>query len=79
MTKGITNGKRIISILSLTALSAAVGCGGDGSYVVDAEASSKAAMEQYDKNGDAQLDETELKASPALLSALLAFDESKDK
>ena len=62
------------------ALSAAVGCGsGVKEYLVDHEAASAAAIEQYDKNGDGLLDETELKACPALLLELRAYDESDDK
>lgn len=49
------------------------------SYIVDPEVSSAAAIEQYDKNGDSLLDESELKACPALAGALRAYDESKDK
>ena len=36
--------------------------------MVDPVVASKAAMEQYDKNGDGLLDQTELKACPALLA-----------
>jgi hypothetical protein len=71
-------GKSIIGLLILATLSTAVGCGDRMVYVVDPEESSQAAIEQYDKNGDALLDETELKECPALLSALRAFDDSKD-
>jgi hypothetical protein len=42
-------------------------------------AASKAAMEQYDKNGDGLLDQTELKACPALLRELRFYDQSKDQ
>jgi hypothetical protein len=79
MVNLIPSGKRIISIFSVAMLSAAVGCGGGRTYVVDPEESSKAAIEQYDKNGDALLDETELKDCPALLRELRAYDESNDK
>ena len=79
MAKCVTIGRRIICILCFAALSTAVGCGDRRSYIVDPVVSSKAAIEQYDKNGDALLDETELKDCPALLSALRAFDDSKDK
>ena len=79
MAECITIGRRLICILCFAALSTAVGCGDRRTYLVDPAESSKAAIEQYDKNGDALLDETELKACPALLNALRAFDDSKDK
>ena len=79
MAKCVTIGKKIISILSAAMLMAAVGCGDRRTYLVDPEVSSKAAIEQYDKNGDGLLDETELKECPGLLNALRAFDDSKDK
>src|SRR6187397_2523524 len=72
-------GKRIVRALGCTALIAIAGCGGIKKYMVDPVVASKAAMEQYDKNGDGLLDETELKTCPALLRALHAYDESKDK
>ena len=71
--------KRIISAACLAALSGASGCGGVQSYVVDPVVASTAAIKQYDKDGDALVDETELKACPALLLELRAYDESKDK
>jgi len=71
-------GKRIAWPLCSAALTAIAGCGGVKSYTVDPVAASKAAMEQYDKNGDGLLDKTELKACPALLRALRAYDDSKD-
>lgn len=71
--------ERSIWILCLTALTVIAGCGGVRSYMVDPVVASKAAMEQYDKNGDGLLDQTELKACPALLRELRAYDESKDK
>ena len=58
---------------------AIAGCGGLKEYRVDPVAASKAAMEKYDKSGDGLLDQTELKACPALLRELRAYDESKDK
>jgi hypothetical protein len=59
-------------------LSMSIGCGGIDTYMVDPSEASAAAMQQYDKSGDAFLDETELKACPALLRELRAYDESKD-
>jgi hypothetical protein len=79
MAECVTNGRRLNCILCFAALSTAIGCGDRRTYLVDPAVSSKAAIEQYDKNGDALLDETELKACPALLNALRAFDDSKDK
>jgi hypothetical protein len=67
---------RIVSVLCLVAVA---GCGGVKEFRVDPEAASKAAMEQYDKNGDGLLDMTELRACPAMLRELRAYDESKDK
>jgi hypothetical protein len=72
-------GKRIERVLSAAALMAVAGCGGVKEYRVDHVAASKAAVEQYDKSGDGLLDQTELKACPALLRELRAYDESKDK
>lgn len=69
---------RIASVLGSAALIALAGCGGVKSVMVDPVAASKAAMEQYDKNGDGFLDKTELKACPALLREFRAYDESKD-
>jgi hypothetical protein len=75
----MTIGTRFSLILCAVALSAAAGCGRVKSIVVDPEESSTAAIEQYDKNGDSLLDETELEACPALLGALRAYDETNDK
>jgi hypothetical protein len=69
---------RIVWILGSAALIALAGCGGIKSIMVDPVAASKAAMEQYDKNGDGFLDKTELKACPALLREFRAYDHSKD-
>lgn len=74
-----TIGGRTIALVCLTALPLAVGCSKVKTYLVDPVAASTAAIEQYDKNGDGLLDETELKACPALLGSLRAYDESKDK
>jgi hypothetical protein len=79
MVKCVTIGGRINCILCFAALSTAVGCGDRRTYLVDPEVSSKAAIEQHDKNGDGLLDETELKECPGLLNALRPFDDSKDK
>ncbi len=79
MAKCVTIGRRIIPILCVAALSTTVGCGDRRSYLVDPAESSQAAVEQHDKNGDALLDESELKDCPGLLGALRAFDDSKDK
>src|SRR4051794_9561452 len=65
--------------LGLAALVAIPGCKGVKSYMVDPVVASKAAIDKYDKNGDGLLDQTELKACPALLRELRAYDESKDK
>jgi hypothetical protein len=68
-----------IGVACVVALVASVGCGGVKEYRVDPVAASKAAMELYDKNGDGLLDMTELRACPAMLRELRAYDESKDK
>jgi hypothetical protein len=60
-------------------LFATIGCGGIDSVVVDPVEASTAALEQYDKNGDGLLDETELKACPALLMEFKSYDESNDE
>jgi hypothetical protein len=70
---------RIHLIACSVALFAAIGCGGIDPYVVDPVAASADAIEQYDKDGDGALDETELKASPGLLVELRTYDESGDK
>src|SRR5215213_7125696 len=72
-------GKQVVWALGSAALIAVAGCGGLKEYRVDPVAASKAAVEQYDKSGDGMLDQTELKACPALLRELRAYDESKDK
>src|SRR6478752_793674 len=72
-------GNRSMWVLCSAALTAIAGCRGVKEYRVDPVAASKAAMEQYDKNGDGLLDMTELRACPALLRELRAYDESKDK
>ncbi|MEX2306098.1 MAG: hypothetical protein WD738_00800 [Pirellulales bacterium] len=69
----------MVSVLYVAALSAAAGCSRVESYMVDPVVASTAAIEQYDKSGDGLLDETELKACPALLLELRAYDESNDK
>src|SRR6476660_4792929 len=79
MTNGYSICQRGIAVACVIALVASAGCGGVKEYRVDPVAASKAAMEQYDKNGDGLLDMTELKACPALLRELRAYDESKDK
>jgi hypothetical protein len=63
----------------IASASALAGCNRVKTYMVDPVAASAAAIEQYDKNGDKLLDETELKACPALLRALRAYDQTKDK
>ena len=68
---------RSAGVVCSIALTAFIGCS-DGSYTVDPVAASKAALEQYDKNSDGLLDKTELRACPALLRELRAYDESKD-
>jgi hypothetical protein len=78
MVKCTTIGERIIFTFCAAALSFVVGCE-DRTYLVDPQQSSKAAIEQHDKNGDGLLDETELKDCPGLLNALRSFDDSKDK
>lgn len=70
---------RIHLIACAVALFAIVGCGGIDVYVVDPVEASTAAIEQYDKDGDALLDKTELKGCPALLAELKSYDESGDK
>ena len=72
-------GSRTVLIACLFLSFLAVGCGKVKSYLVDPVVSSTAAIEQYDKSGDELLDEGELKACPALLGALRAYDSSKDK
>src|SRR6476620_6905195 len=72
-------GNRSMWVLCSAALTAIAGCRGVKEYRVDPVAASKAAMEQYDKNGDGLLDMTELRACPALLRELRSYDSSKDK
>jgi hypothetical protein len=75
----ISIGNRSVWVLCSAAITAIAGCRGIKEYRVDPVAASKAAMKQYDKNGDGLLDMTELRACPALLRELRAYDESKDK
>jgi hypothetical protein len=79
MVIGDKIGNRTVWVLCSAALTAIAGCRGVKEYRVDPVAASKAAMEQYDKNGDGLLDMTELRACPALLRELRAYDSSKDK
>lgn len=79
MTNGYSFCQLGIGVACVSALVASVGCGGVKEFRVDPVAASKAAMEQYDKNGDGLLDMTELRGCPALLRELRAYDESKDK
>ena len=79
MAKRVRIGGQITYIICLAILSTAVGCGDRSMYIVDPVKASKAAIEQYDKNGDSLLDATELKSCPGLLNALKPFDDSKDK
>src|SRR5688572_11955973 len=41
---------------------------------VDSDAAAEAALEQLDKNGDGQLDDSELKSSPGLAAAKASYD-----
>ena len=76
----MNNGElRGLFIASAVALCAITGCGGIESLVVDPVAASRAAIKQFDKNGDDLLDEGELKACPALLRAVRTYDSSNDK
>jgi hypothetical protein len=79
MTNGYSFCHRGIAVACVIALVVSAGCSRVKEYRVDPVAASKAAVEQYDKNGDGLLDETELKACPALRRELRAYDESKDK
>jgi hypothetical protein len=79
MAEWVKTYRGIVAASCFVAILSANGCGRVKSIVVDPEESSAAAIEQYDKNGDSVLDETELKACPALLGSLRAYDESKDK
>jgi hypothetical protein len=79
MAKCVSIGTKIVYCFWFAALLTAVGCGNRTTYVVDPEISSQAAIDQFDKDGDALLDETELKGCPGLLNALRAFDDTKDK
>lgn len=69
-------------IRTLLLLALAAGCSGRPGRVatpsVDADAGAQAALELYDKNGNAELDGSELAASPALMNALPAYDGNKD-
>ena len=64
MAKRVRIGIRITCIFCLAILSTAVGCGDRSMYIVDPVKASKAAIEQYDKDGDSLLDATELKNLP---------------
>ena len=61
---------------------AMTGCSGKPSRIkqqaLDPATAAAAAMDAYDSNGDAVLDEKELKASPPLSSAMLMFDLDAD-
>jgi hypothetical protein len=72
-------GKYSVPPVCLAAILAISGCGGIKSHMVDPVVASKAAMEQYDKDGDGLLDKTELKGCPALLRELRVYDQSKDE
>ncbi len=59
------------------------GCSGSGPAAVrqvsvDASEASTAAMEQYDKNSDGAIDQTELAACPPLAAAIAELDADKD-
>jgi hypothetical protein len=75
---------RMAGGLSVVAGSALLcGCGGSGPAAVrqisvDASEASAAAMEQYDKNGDGAIDQTELAACPPLAIAIAELDADKD-
>jgi hypothetical protein len=80
MYRPMAKSRRIgVSIVCVFSIAAFGGCGGVKEFRVDPVAASKVALEQYDKNGDGLLDMTELRACPALLRELRAYDESKDK
>ena len=68
-----TAGLFVVCLLAMT------GCGGFAPPSVDPALAANTAMEQFDKNGDGQLDREELAACPALLGALSEYDLSGDK
>ena len=59
------------------------GCGGKNAPLsapsYDPEEMARAAVQQYDKNGNGQIEGAELDACPALKGALTAIDANKDK
>src|SRR5690606_3699700 len=69
-------------IRTLVLLALATGCSGRPGRVatpgVDADDAAHAALELYDKNGNAELDGSELAASPSLMNALPGYDSNKD-
>lgn len=69
-------------IRTLVLLALVTGCSGRPGRVatpgVDADDAAQAALELYDKNGNAELDGSELAASPSLMNALPAYDGNKD-
>ncbi|MBY0514128.1 MAG: hypothetical protein K2P78_09490 [Gemmataceae bacterium] len=62
---------------------AVVGCGGSNAPLsapsYDADGMAKAALQEYDKNGNGSLEGAELDACPGLKYALAAVDTNKDK
>jgi len=71
-SSGSVSAARSLAMAVFVALVAG-GCGGPARVPVpryDADGMAKAAMAEYDKNGDGKLDEKELEASPALKNAL---------
>lgn len=72
------NAYRLVVVFGLVAL--VTGCGSKVQTIkVDPAVAGPAAVKLYDKNGDGLLDETELKACPALMRELGAYDKSRDK
>lgn len=80
MSNCVTNYQRFVSLLGLFAFIVASGCRSKVTTIsVDPAVAGPAAIKLYDKNGDGLLDETELKACPALMRELGAYDKNGDK
>ena len=67
-------------LLALSLSAAGCGSGGtSGPPAYDPDALARAAIAQFDKNGNGTLEGAELDACPSLKSALAALDKNKDK
>ncbi|HWY85158.1 MAG TPA: hypothetical protein VNX28_00460 [Gemmataceae bacterium] len=79
VSPGFVNKARSVLLLVVLA-GLGTGCGGPARVpapVYDPEGMARAAMVDYDKNGDGKLDAAELEACPALKNALLHIGERK--